>query len=97
MTAPPVWKAAYEYKGKDKLFQWEVEGLELRECPVSLISDNAARTLNRFYESKLAQKAGGVFYGADSSRWPARWFDAVVLLEHETNRAEHAQQRALNS
>ena len=38
----------------------------------------------------------GVFYGADSSQWPARWFDAVVLLEHETNRAEYAQQRALN-
>jgi hypothetical protein len=64
---------------------------------VSLISDVAARTLNRFYESKLVAKSGGVLYGADSSQWPSRWFDAVVILEHETNRAERAEHRAMSA
>jgi hypothetical protein len=62
---------------------------------VSRITPQSLRTLQRFYEAKQVQKSGGILYGPDSSRWPARWFDTVALLEAEIAREEYAGKRAI--
>jgi hypothetical protein len=65
-------------------------------CPVSVITDESIRTVQRFFEAKRTQKLGGVMFGPDSSQWPARWFETVSLIEQELDR-EHSAFKAAES
>jgi hypothetical protein len=48
-------------------------------------------------DARRTQKLGGVLYGPDSSRWPARWFDAVSTLQFEVEQEEAAARQAINA
>lgn len=75
-----------------------MDGVECNECPVSLITQDSIDTVQQFMRAKRVHEgSGGVLYGPDSSRWPARWFDAVELLERECKREEAACMKAIRS
>ncbi|HEY2014643.1 MAG TPA: hypothetical protein VGH38_14130 [Bryobacteraceae bacterium] len=72
--------------------------VESLACPVSVITPESQRVLDQFYQARRVNKASGaVLLGADSSLWPARWYDAVALLQGEIEREEAAAQRAIHS
>jgi hypothetical protein len=51
--------------------------------------------VHRFFQQERAHKAtGGVLYGADINKWPARWLDVVTLIQGEIDRERGAYERA---
>ena len=89
-----MWRAHYEYRGEKKLYTWDVDVSSI-ECPVSAITEQSLETLMRHRASERVHKAsGGVLYGADASSWPARWYDAVSLIQFEIEREESARREA---
>lgn len=72
--------------------------VESLECPVSLVTSESQRFLANFYAGERVRKAtGGVLYGPDSSKWSARWFDAVDVIQAEIQRIDSAFHKALRS
>ena len=71
--------------------------MESLACPVSVITPESLTTVRRFSDARRTQKLGGVLYGPDSSRWPARWHDIVTLLQHEIEREEAAMHKAMRA
>lgn len=56
------------------------------------------RLIEDFFRGQRVLKgSGGVFYGPDSSIWPARWFDAVEIIQGEIQREDAAFQKALRA
>lgn len=90
----PSWRA--EYQASDGKVSWDVD-VESLACPVSVITPESLSVTRQFFNARRALKMGGALYGSDSSRWPARWFDAVTLLQHEIEREEAAGQKAINA
>jgi hypothetical protein len=91
-----VWRARYEHHAKDRTITWEVD-TDSRECPVALISPESLRLVSQFFEARRVQKLGGVLHGSDGSRWPARWWDAVNLIQLEIEKEESAANKAIHS
>lgn len=75
---------------------WDVD-VDSLACPVSVITPESIAAVCKFFEARRALKLGGVLYGADASRWPARWWDTVSLLQHEVEREEAAATKAINA
>jgi len=71
--------------------------VESPACPVSVITPESLAAVRQFSEARRTHKLGGVLHGADSSLWPARWYDAVALLEYEIEREEAAAQKAIHA
>lgn len=87
-----MWRAVYEIPGGGDRAPtpYEVD-VESRECPVALITRESMELVQDFLRGQRVREAtGGVLYGPDSSEWPARWFDAVDLLQAEVEREERA-------
>jgi hypothetical protein len=87
----PSWRAVYQ--SDDGKLTWDVD-VESLACPVSVITPESLTAVHRFSEARRTQKLGGVLYGPDSSRWPARWHAVVTLLQHEIEREEAAMHKA---
>ena len=94
MGNSPSWRAAY--RTDDGKVTWDVD-VESRACPVAVITPESLAAVRQFSEAKRTQKLGGVLYGPDSSRWPARWHDVVTLLQYEIEREEAAMHRAMRA
>ena len=71
--------------------------MESLACPVAVITLGVALGVRQFSEAKRTQKLGGVLYGPDSSRWPARWHAVVTLLQYEIEREEAAMHKAMRA
>lgn len=67
-----------------------VEEIELSECPVSLITPESRQLVEIQVSAQTMSKSGVSLYGPDASRWPARMYDAAVVVQQEHNRAENA-------
>lgn len=72
---------------------WDVD-VESLACPVSVITEESKDTVRRFFDARLTAKIGGAMYGPDASLWPARWFEAVTLIQNEIQREETAMHLA---
>lgn len=88
------------HQTKDKAYYWDVD-VESIECPISALTvpsehnRESLELLRKFYGGQRVHKAtGGVLYGGDSSEWPARWFDAVSLIQLEIDREDSARHKA---
>jgi hypothetical protein len=92
--ASPSWRAVYQTD--DGKLTWDVD-VESLACPISCITPESLSVVQKFFAARRAHKLGGVFYGPDSSLWPARWFEAVSILQHELEREESAAQKAINT
>ena len=74
-----------------------IEDYEQDECPMSVIlrhreMDNlVSDVLN---SSLIQSNFGSPVYGTDSSKWPARWFDAVRAATLESRAIERAIDKA---
>lgn len=92
-----MWRAAYELPLRDRKVPYEVDVVSL-ECPIARISEESLRWIRDFSRAKRVHgAAGGVLYGPDSARWPARWFDAVDVIEIEVQKAEAAMHDAVRN
>jgi hypothetical protein len=92
-----VWRAAYsEGSGKHAL-HYEVD-VESCECPAACITEASLKLIAKFMRARRVREAtGGVFGGADSSEWAARWYDAVETIQGALMAQESARIQALNS
>jgi hypothetical protein len=92
-----VWRAVYEIPGAgDRVAAPYEVGVESRECPVALITAESLELIDQFTRARRVREAtGGVLYGSDSTEWPARWFDAVDLIQAEIEREERACRAAV--
>jgi hypothetical protein len=89
-----VWRAAYELDLGERKVAYEVD-VESLECPVARVTVESQRLIGEYSRAKRVRESlGGVVYGADAGRWPARWFDAVECIELESQRAEAAMHGA---
>ena len=74
--------------------------IESNECPVSLITlapwGPEIRTMVTEISQgmRIKELTGAWAGGNDSSRWDARWFDAVDVAEMERRRTERAYDEA---
>lgn len=83
------WEAGYrDNAGKP----FSITATATNECPVSLLSDRADRsleTVQSFAKAQLMFKnLGASPYGGDLNKWPSKMVDAFVLLQDEHNRVE---------
>lgn len=79
----------------DRKLAYEVDVVS-HECPVARITDESMRLVRDFSRAKRVHGAsGGVLYGPDSGKWPARWFDAVDVIESESQKAKMALDAAV--
>jgi hypothetical protein len=90
----PSWRGAYHTP--DGKVTWDVD-VESLACPVAVITQDSIAAARQFSEANRTHKLGGVLYGPDSSRWPARWHDVVTILQYEIEREQAAANRALNA
>jgi hypothetical protein len=76
---------------------WTVEGVTCNECPKSkvLASPNCGELRAWVDIARRAefasQASGAALFGTDLSKWPARAVDALVTIQQERNRSEHAR------
>lgn len=72
----------------------ELKDLQSAECPISLISRHpememmAVEILNMW---SVNSHVGAVPFGPDSTKWPARWHEAVMVAGAEQLRFERAR------
>lgn len=53
--------------------------------------------VSEIYVANEVQKKAGAFPGGlDSRKWPARWFDAVLMYGRETSRVQDAYDQAID-
>ena len=95
-----MWRAVYQVGEGDGQVVYEVD-VESRECPVARMARDDGESLRLIAEfiraRRVREASGGVLYGPDAARWPARWFDAVDVLQAEVMREEAACHRALKA
>jgi hypothetical protein len=92
--AGPSWRALYQTDDGKAFWDVDVESLA---CPVSAITQESLAAVRQFSEARRSEKLGGVLYGPDSSRWPARWHDTVILLQYEIECEAAAATKAINA
>lgn len=64
------------------VFTYIVDDVEINECPVSAITPESQQLIQLFAMAGHAHEASGAtLFGPDLSKWPARMFDAQVVLE----------------
>ncbi len=65
-------------------------GTETNECPVSLISDKSAETVQWYQRLRLMREAVGASpHAGDLLKWPAKEVDAFVILETQRTKVEN--------
>jgi len=92
----PCWHPVYETRVRDRDLMVEIADVATAECPVSIISryPEMQALVDDLRESEAVKEATGAFpFGLDSSKWPARWHDAVKIAQIESNRVEIARDK----
>lgn len=65
-------------------------GTETNECPVSLISDKSAETVQWYQRIRLMRESTGASpHAGDLLKWPAKEVDAFVILEQQRTKVEN--------
>lgn len=68
-----------------------IDGVMTNECPVSLISPESIVSLSVINRNRHVKESLGSGSLGDISRLPARFIDAVELVEVERTRIENAK------
>lgn len=86
---PPCWHAEYR-TGKGEAYS--VDGTEVNECPVSLITPRSLELVQIFARARyVADEGGAALFGPDISRWPIWAVDATVVIEQERAKEQAAR------
>ena len=73
-----------------------LQQVKCAQCPVSEITPGSVEILEDYSRARLAHKAFGASpWGPDLSRWPARYTDAVNIIEREALEVEQALDAAV--
>jgi len=71
---------------------YSITDTELKECPASFIRpESMALVMEIHAANQIHEATGSAFYGPDSSRWDARWFDAVRTVAVEEIRISNSE------
>ena len=80
---------------EDGELRYAVDDVELEACPVSVITPQSRELVNLVTRAHHAySQSGAAFGGADSRKWPGRWFDAVTVIEQQKILEHNARLRA---
>jgi hypothetical protein len=91
----PWWAARHKL---DKNKSYVVSGVETAECPVSLITAESLQLLEMVTSSNLTKESSGAaLFGPNTSRWPAWWHDAVVVVALQERAEQAARMEAMNA
>lgn len=97
----PWWYAEYPVGTSKGVRKVIVEGVTTSECPVSLISPESIVMISTINRSRHVKEAVGTSSLGDISRLPARFVDAIEIVEIERIRIENAkaeeQERSLSA
>lgn len=94
MTRLPWWFADYGTPEQPVL----IDGVMSAECPASLITPESIATLEIVNRNRHVREASGCsIFGSDVSRWPAKFVDALELIEIERIRVDNARAEAEES
>jgi hypothetical protein len=65
---------------------------------VAAITEYSLRMIRDFWRgARVREASGGVMYGPDTSQWPARWFDAVDVIQLGIEQQEAAAHAAVEA
>lgn len=96
MEEPEIWTPVYQVGialqgGGERTEMVPIDKVQQPECPVSIIHRHAEmNTLLGEVTGAMSvqQTTGAMAFGMDSGKWPARWYDAVMLVNREDDRVE---------
>lgn len=75
-----------------------MDGVSSNECPVSAITPEIEQFVKRISTAAFANQCfGASLYGPNLQAWPARDYDAAVLVASEANRIDAARHAAIRS
>ncbi len=77
----PCWSARGSVKVRDRVREWNIPDTSTSECPVSLITAESLMLLRLVADHKSAKDAGASLFGSNAGRWPARFFDALQIVQ----------------
>lgn len=91
------WEARYTAGSGKNQIEYYVD-VETNECPVGLISIDTLQLMQTVDSARVVREGGGgVLYGADSSKWPCWYADAVEVIELARKAEHYAGMKAINS
>jgi hypothetical protein len=72
-----------------------IDDVELSDCPRAIVTPESDRLVQLFGAgSVVAGESGAAIYGARLTEWPARMFDAALVVSScESERSETAESR----
>lgn len=69
-----------------------VPGIELKECPVSLITPESIQMVREIGAAMMVRDASGsMLFGPDAGKWDPRFYDAVQVWRSCEITAENAR------
>lgn len=78
-------------EGRSQEAWFTLDACAISDCPVAIVTEPSRQLVNLIAESGMVKdSAGATFYGPDAARWPARYYDAVMVIAEEEQRVKDA-------